>query len=217
MITNMLKVTLTQASFGCLVTLALAVPGIQKASALSVVDSINSDKTPANTYWLATEVGWTYTPGFSYDLSGVNTKFGSDDSRTVTLEVYSAAPALGGALLRSVGFTPVANAFSGGTFSPLSLLAGQSYFIGFRNTGGLNVNVTADQGASALDPLRYSFSNDGSYNSVESGIFTAQPILQFVGENTTSIPTPALLPGLIGLGLGVLRKRKAAAIIDSDA
>ncbi len=26
-----------------------------------------------------------------------------------------------------------------------------------------------------------------------------------------SIPTPALLPGLIGLGLGVLRKRKAAA------
>jgi len=27
----------------------------------------------------------------------------------------------------------------------------------------------------------------------------------------TAIPTPALLPGLVGLGLGVLRKRKAAA------
>ncbi|MCY7324247.1 MAG: PTPA-CTERM sorting domain-containing protein, partial [Phormidesmis sp. CAN_BIN36] len=30
-------------------------------------------------------------------------------------------------------------------------------------------------------------------------------------SDTTSIPTPALLPGLIGLGLGVLRKRKAQA------
>ena len=29
--------------------------------------------------------------------------------------------------------------------------------------------------------------------------------------NPKAIPTPALLPGLIGLGVGVLRKRKAAA------
>ncbi len=27
--------------------------------------------------------------------------------------------------------------------------------------------------------------------------------------NTTGVPTPALLPGLIGLGVGLLRKRKA--------
>lgn len=29
------------------------------------------------------------------------------------------------------------------------------------------------------------------------------------GESPTPVPTPALLPGLIGLGLGLLRKRKA--------
>jgi hypothetical protein len=28
-------------------------------------------------------------------------------------------------------------------------------------------------------------------------------------NNTTGVPTPALLPGLIGLGVGLLRKRKA--------
>ncbi|MGV0023598.1 PTPA-CTERM sorting domain-containing protein [Phormidesmis priestleyi] len=31
------------------------------------------------------------------------------------------------------------------------------------------------------------------------------------------MPTPALLPGLIGLGMGVLRKRKAEATVDSEA
>lgn len=31
----------------------------------------------------------------------------------------------------------------------------------------------------------------------------------------TEAPTPALLPGLIGLGVGLLRKRKAKAEVDS--
>jgi len=35
--------------------------------------------------------------------------------------------------------------------------------------------------------------------------------------NPTPVPTPALLPGLIGLGLGVLRKRKAEAAASSEA
>lgn len=39
-----------------------------------------------------------------------------------------------------------------------------------------------------------------------------------VGQAATPIPTPALLPGLIGLGLSVWRKRKAAAAeMDSEA
>jgi hypothetical protein len=33
----------------------------------------------------------------------------------------------------------------------------------------------------------------------------------FKTDNTTAVPTPALLPGLIGLGMGVLRKRKREA------
>jgi len=35
--------------------------------------------------------------------------------------------------------------------------------------------------------------------------------LDDVSVTATAIPTPALLPGLLGLGVGVLRKRKAAA------
>ena len=38
-----------------------------------------------------------------------------------------------------------------------------------------------------------------------------------VSGTTQSIPTPALLPGLIGLGMGVLRKRKAEATAGSEA
>lgn len=33
----------------------------------------------------------------------------------------------------------------------------------------------------------------------------------------TPVPTPALLPGLIGLGLGVLRKRRAEAKVEAEA
>jgi hypothetical protein len=35
--------------------------------------------------------------------------------------------------------------------------------------------------------------------------------------NTTPIPTPALLPGLIGLGLGVLRKKKQGEEVSQEA
>lgn len=37
-----------------------------------------------------------------------------------------------------------------------------------------------------------------------------------VGAAATAVPTPALLPGLIGLGLGVLRKRRSVAVEAND-
>jgi len=40
---------------------------------------------------------------------------------------------------------------------------------------------------------------------------------KYVSGTTQSIPTPALLPGLIGLGMGVLRKRKAGVTADTEA
>ena len=35
--------------------------------------------------------------------------------------------------------------------------------------------------------------------------------------SVTAVPTPALLPGLVGLGIAALRKRKAEAMAESDA
>lgn len=63
--------------------------------------------------------------------------------------------------------------------------------------------------------LRYS---DGSEAVVGDGLLGAFNFSQFNGNNeaniaieTTVVPTPALLPGLLALGVGVLRKRKADA------
>ncbi len=122
----------------------------------------------------ANEVGWLYTPTSSYALDGINTKFGFANNQTVTVEIYNGAPS-SSTLLRSAIFTALSNQFSGGTFASLSLLAGQSYFIGFRNVGGLGVNFTNDAGATALAPLRYGFSNDGTYPFSFSGTPTLNP------------------------------------------
>ncbi len=175
----------------CVAILALSLAGGGQAQAgLIVADSINQNASPSGATWAATEVGWFYTPTLSYNLVGVQTKFGSADSRTVTVEVYDAFPGSGGTLLRSAGFTPEANAFAGGEFAPLSLTAGDTYFVGFRNVGGLSVNVTSDPGATNLPGgLRYSFDNNGSYNLGPETAFTAQPILQFE-TGTAPIPTP---------------------------
>jgi hypothetical protein len=184
------------------------------AQALSIADSVNADKSPTPVFWRATEVGWLYTPSISYSLSGINTKFGAVTDpnlglpRTVTLEVYDQLPEMGGTLLRSTSFTALLNTFSGGRFSPLNLIAGEDYFIGFRNVAGLGVNETDDADAMSLDLLRFGFDNDGSYSLIDSGI-NSQPILEFA-ETPDAIPTPFLLPGLLGLGVKVWRKRRAA-------
>ncbi len=52
-------------------------------------------------------------------------------------------------------------------------------------------------------PLTFAFQQDPAYFRLDDVSVTS---------TSTAIPTPALLPGLIGLGFGVLRKRKAAAM-----
>ena len=52
----------------------------------------------------------------------------------------------------------------------------------------------------ASTPLKFAFRQDSNKFRLDNVSVTA-----------TAIPTPALLPGLLGLGVGVLRKRKAAA------
>jgi len=67
---------------------------------------------------------------------------------------------------------------------------------------------------SGIDSLRFASSGgiDAGYGG--GGTHFA---LDNLTVNTTAIPTPALLPGLIGLGLGILRKRKAEAAASSEA
>jgi len=208
---------LKSASFVAVGTTCVVLGASHAAKAATIVDSVNANNSPAAfTSWGATEVGWFYTPTFSYTLNGINTKFGSGGSannQIVTVEIYNGAPS-SSTLLRSASFTALINQFSGGTFASLSLLAGQNYFIGFRNVGGLGVNFTNDAGATALASFRFGFNNDGTYPVSFSGTPNTQPILQF-SQNSTAVPTPALLPGLAALGFGVLRKRKKTLVQES--
>jgi hypothetical protein len=181
------------------------------AEAAAIVDSVNEDKSPLlDLYKTASEVGWFYIPQTSYTLNGINTKFSSSGiaiEPTVTVEVYEGDPFFGDPLLRRADFTGLANVFSGGTFADLKLVAGNLYFIGFRNVKGLGYNFTADPGAESLFQFVYGLDNNGTYPLVSDDSVAIQPILQFVG-NATSVPTPALLPALLGMGVTLLRKRK---------
>ena len=196
-----------------LVAVLIASAG-QVQAAVIVVDSINESASPAPYLWSAPEVGWFYTPTFSYDLAGVRTKFGNSvDSRTVTVEVYNAHPESGGTLLRSADFAPLSNAFAGGEFAPLSLVAKTTYFFGFRNVGGsiLNINSTEDFGATNLGVIRFSFVNDGSYSFSDDTSYTTQPIVQFLGQPSAppAVPEPSMMVigTLFGLG-GLVAKRR---------
>lgn len=181
----------------------------------AVIDSLNESLAPKPTTWDAGEVGWTYTPSFDYSLEGIETKFGSVDSRIVTLEFYDEHPEDGGVLLRSGSFSPASNVFSGAVFSGLMLTAGEDYFMGFRHVLDLGVNVTEDSGATAMSPLRFSFDDNGSYDFFEPGTFTENPILRFLGTPSPPggvIPEPSsillLCIGLLVILIGFRKKSK---------
>jgi hypothetical protein len=177
----------------------------------SVMDGVNMGATPSGDSWYATDVGWFYTPSFSYQLTGVETRFSSLDSRLCTLEFFRVGPPSdpGSVLLRSSPFAP-STSWAGGTFAPLALTAGTTYFVGIRNTQWLGVNATNDPGATVWSPLRWDYDNSGSYAAVESGRYTSQPILRFRGPD--AIPEAGTLTALMGLlsggGLLILRRRK---------
>jgi hypothetical protein len=162
-----------------------------------VIDDVNGGAAPrASAIWGVNDVGWVYTPGFGYDLIGVNTKFLDysmfPDGQVVGLEVYDAAPIAGGTLLRSAPFAAHGGVFVGALFAPLALVAGQDYFIGFRNVLFLGGNETGDPFAATL-PFYASIVGSGTYESTLIGCGCSAPILQFVAEDATSVPEPATL------------------------
>lgn len=88
---------------------------------------------------------------------------------------------------------------------------------------GDNGNVLESYDLETLAPIFTPFAaNDGAFRAIQratadiralrvSNSYVVLDNLTFSNSNATAVPTPALLPGLIGLGVGVLRKRKAEA------
>ena len=172
--------------------LAVALLCIFAVSALAgvsveLVDSVNQDANPdTENTWLAADVGWEYTPTINYTLTSIFTKFSYipyGDNRTVTVEVYDRVPSNGGRLLRSADFIPQAGTFSGASFPPINLLAGHTYFIGFRNVSELGVNGTGNPEATVLSAIYFSYVDDGSYSFSELGDGSpCRPVLEFYGR-----------------------------------
>lgn len=88
-------------------------------------------------------------------------------------------------------------------------------FFGVSQNGG---NATVNRLASALvgpiasNPYTYTFGSTGTY-TIGIGVSnwtddTNVSTLALSNINYTAIPTPALLPGLVGVGIGVIRRQR---------
>lgn len=201
----------------CVPFLALLTVGAYPVHGQEIKDSVNGSYLPATGgTWNAKNVGWYYTPTFSYTLDSILSDFAQADGRTVTEELYDGnPPASGGSLLASATFIPIANTFSGGSFTTITLQANKTYFVGFRNVSGLGFDFSSDPSATSLAPLRYDFPG-GSDTYYWSGASDAErPILEFSGPHTVNaVPEPgaaayAVLTGGCLVGLIVWGRRNA--------
>ncbi|MBW4693920.1 MAG: PTPA-CTERM sorting domain-containing protein [Lyngbya sp. HA4199-MV5] len=113
---------------------------------------------------------------------------------------------------------------AGGTFFIAAVTGSESYTF---NPEGFSVNPNITFGSSA-----FRFSNtlvfpgtlsgseptlgDSSIQNSDNNLGYFGPNFQFQADEVAAVPTPALLPGLIGLGIGAWRKRKAEATKTND-
>lgn len=187
----------------------IAMLAISPAPAV-IIDSINADKTPFPVQpWVMGEIGWLYTPQFSYTLTGIQSLFGYYGGPvrplgTVTLEIYDGLPINSGVLLRSATFVAENGMPGGESFTPLEISAGSEYFVGFRSFpagGGIWVICNyAFDGVSL--PSYYGTDNTGQYLNFTTSSYLVHPILMFEG-----VPEPATLL-LLGLGGLLLHRRR---------
>jgi hypothetical protein len=177
----------------------------------TVVDSRNASAAPASDYWpLHADVGWTYTPASSYVLTGILTEFassGGNPSESVTEEIYSGDPAMGGGLLASATFIATVGDFVGTSLDHTVLLTGgHEYFVGFRDVGQLQVNYTTNPDATFERHFGYDTDGNGGYGSSAGlpGDPNHAPILKFEGAMAPA-PTTFISGLLLVLGLGGIK------------
>jgi len=136
------------------VLLLLAFISVASQAEATIIDSINGSATPASNLENgvdygkpANDIGWYYTPTFSYTLDGIYSEFGQFSSNLatpmITVQIQTDRPVNGGVLLAQATFQ--GNSYDGGelggTFSPVLLTAGQTYFVDFMGMNGMGVNV----------------------------------------------------------------------------
>lgn len=186
-------------------------------SALSGASLIDFESAPTGTFTSLTIKGVTFSTPTGGEVGFVNSDYaGQYNTQGQSLQ----------------------NTYASNAFNKLGInFANPTNAFGF-NWGASNVEwtLTAFNSANeALDsivlPLTVS-SNSGDFFGLSTGksaisyatLISSGPgdyvlldNFKYVGGTTQSIPTPALLPGLIGLGMGVLRKRKAEVAEGSGA
>jgi hypothetical protein len=212
-----------------------------------IIDNINGGATVEPFVINAsvlTDLGWVYSPTESYQLSGISSDFSTGEvgSQTVTLSLYSGIPNTGTATLLGSGTFASGAGLLGVTFgTDISIVAGETYFVGLSNTAGIGVNgVEAAFGVTPSDPVAagVTYIPSGFYSDelagttdfatniplntgagTEDNAFAA-PIFDFYGEpNVSSVPEPSSLAlstiGVFTLLLGLSAKRRAASRRDA--
>jgi hypothetical protein len=199
-----------------------------------VVDGINQYGWNAYTIFQVGSIGWAYTPTQSYALGGILTRFADlGRDRDVTVEVLDGTRTT---QLASATFNSATarGQMGGGYFgSPLTLVAGTTYLIGFRNVGpvgddsdpsnylGANLAYWATP-EGRLANVWYGFDDAEPYAydaTADDTEIETQPILQFVSPvggaaeiPTSTVPEPSTV-ALCATGLAVLaagaRRRRA--------
>ena len=210
-----------------LISLTIVAPNARATGVL--IDSTNAASPLYDGLWSAVDVGFLYTPSFSYTLDGIATKFGANDTNfppscPVTVAIFAGVPlyapgnpnVIPGSitLLSSGHLTPVENNFVTAPITPVILTANSPYFVAFEIVRGYGANITFaasttfgywyDYGGLTLD----GYVADDYAAQVGLGV-----VIEFYGPLTTSLPGAISLfaTGLGGLGLlGWRRKRKQA-------